>query len=84
MSFRKLLVVVVLCFVTLAAAGLVAWAQAPSAKPVPPTIISGPDLGYRMEGRDSGRAVGTLMVKINGEWVEATVGRAGVQKLTTR
>lgn len=34
-------------------------------------ILSGSDLGFRVERMEGNRAVGTLMVKINGQWIEA-------------
>lgn len=32
-------------------------------------IISGADLGFRVEGRKGSHITGTLMVRINGKWV---------------
>jgi hypothetical protein len=41
-----------------------------------PQVLSGADVGFRIEGTDfSGRPVGTLVVRINGNWVE--VGTSG-------
>ena len=54
-------------------------AQAPSQAPPPITtqaappevrIVSGADIGFRVEGNKDGRAIGTLVVRINGQWVE--------------
>ena len=41
--------------------------------PIDPYILSGPDIGFRVEGRARGGAVaGTLMVRLKtGEWVQA-------------
>jgi hypothetical protein len=57
-------------------------AQAPAQVPppindnrqAPPAarVVSGADIGFRVEGSKDGRAVGTLMVRINGQWVETT------------
>jgi len=55
-------------------------AQAPSQVPPPftsqappaPRVVSGGDIGFRLEGTKDGRAVGTLVVRINGQWVETT------------
>src|SRR5690349_9685925 len=34
-------------------------------------VVSGSDVGFRVEGADSkGRPVGTLVIRVNGEWVE--------------
>jgi hypothetical protein len=35
------------------------------------SILSGSDIGFRVEGRDrSGNPTGTLVVRLNGQWVE--------------
>ena len=39
--------------------------QAPPAR-----VLSGADIGFRVEGNKDGRAVGTLVVRINDKWVE--------------
>ena len=51
-------------------------------RPAQQTVISGTDLGFRVEGTDSkGRPVGTLVVRMNGEWVATseTMKPASVQ-----
>ena len=36
-----------------------------------PRVLSGDDVGFRVEGQDlSGKPSGTLMVRINGNWME--------------
>jgi hypothetical protein len=36
-----------------------------------PRIISGDDIGFRVEGVDlSGKPMGTLVIRVNGNWVE--------------
>jgi hypothetical protein len=42
-------------------------------------IISGEDVGFRIDGIDGDKVVGRIVVRINGEWVEA-----GVQTATQR
>jgi hypothetical protein len=35
-----------------------------------PRIVSGNDLGFRVEGTDlSGKPVGNLVIQVNGEWI---------------
>jgi len=34
-------------------------------------IFSGADIGFRVEGTQSGQVIGTLMVRVKGQWVEA-------------
>lgn len=51
--------------------------------PVNPTIVSGDDIGFRVEGHRGGIAIGTLMVKVDGKWVEADPnGIPGVRRST--
>jgi hypothetical protein len=38
---------------------------------VKPTVLSGSDVGFRVEGQRGNVAVGTIVIKVNGEWVEA-------------
>ena len=37
-----------------------------------PRIVSGNDIGFRLEGTDpsTGRPTGTLMLRLNGEWIQ--------------
>lgn len=51
--------------------GLAAWPHAQTAvlpNPVPPVVLAGPDVGFRMTGVKRGTPVGQLVVRINGEW----------------
>ena len=51
--------------------GLAAWSRAQTAvlpNPVPPVVLAGPDVGFRMTGVKRGTPVGQLVVRINGEW----------------
>jgi hypothetical protein len=43
-------------------------------RPAAPRIVSGTDIGFRIEGTDvrTGNPTGTLVVRIDGEWVEIT------------
>lgn len=36
-------------------------------------VLSGSDLGFRVERVDGGRAVGTFVVKVDDKWVEVTM-----------
>ena len=62
----------------------VAWgaSQAVQVQPVPPTVVSGADFGFRVEGRKGDTRVGSLVVRVNGQWVEAQF--ASGAKLITR
>ena len=35
-----------------------------------PTIVSGPDLGFRIDRTQNGIALGNLVVRIDGRWVD--------------
>ena len=86
MSLHKRIGVVVVSVSLLLAAGLWVHAQAPVPPPAQaqaPTVISGSDLGFRVDGRKGNTPLGTLVVRINGQWVEAEFG-AGVKRLTAR
>ena len=50
---------------------------------VPPKILSGPDIGFRVESIEprSGSVLGRIVVNVNGKWVDAYVG-GGAAKLT--
>ncbi len=38
---------------------------------MPPMMLSGPDIGFRVEGFNrGGLPTGTLMVRMGGEWIE--------------
>jgi hypothetical protein len=83
MSLRHWVGVLVVCVVALAALEVFGSAQVREFNT--PTIISGPDLGLRVEGQDRGnRLVGTLVVRINGQWVEVSLNRPGSYPLTQR
>jgi hypothetical protein len=69
-------------FVLIVGLGIFASAQAPAPTP---GIVSGPDIGFRVERTLPDRAVGTLMVRVNGQWVEAWVsGKGGIVPLQVK
>jgi hypothetical protein len=45
---------------------------------VAPTVMTGSDLGFRVESTKGDIAVGKLVVRINGRWIDAQVGSGGV------
>ena len=57
-----------------------AWAmsQLVMIDPVTSRVVTGGDVGFRVEGlRGGSTPVGTLVVRVNGEWVEAEVKLPG-------
>jgi hypothetical protein len=79
MLFRNRLVVVVLWLTTLAA--VATFAQ--NRQSQPPMVYSGNDLGFRVDTSQSrgDMIVGTLVVRVNGQWVEASFAR-GIRPAT--
>ena len=72
--FRKHLTVVVLVVLGLVGAGVWASAQMYLAEPVdPPVVLSGPDLGFRIEERRGEAVYGRLVVRVDGQWIEVNV-----------
>lgn len=68
---KRLILLWLASLITVAAASATfTWAQT---RQTEPRILSGPDIGFRVEGRDprNGTPTGTLMIRLNGEWVEA-------------
>ena len=60
-------------------------AQAPIV-PFPPNenILTGPDIGFRVDGMHQGKVVGTMMVRLkDGSWVEAQFGMPRIRPLQT-
>jgi hypothetical protein len=45
---------------------------------VAPTIIAGPDLGFRVESAQNNIPIGKIVVRIDGHWVDAQVGSSGI------
>ena len=61
-------------FLLIGSLAIYSWAQVPTQ---PSDLVSGPDIGFRVERTLPDRAVGTLMVRVNGKWVEAWVSAKG-------
>jgi hypothetical protein len=81
MALPKRLAFIGLGIVSLVIVAALARAQTPAPRGSSPTIISGSDLGFRIAGQRGDRVTGTLMVRINGEWVVAEPV-AGIKALT--
>jgi hypothetical protein len=88
---KKMLLLAVVCVVSMFAAGVWGYAQAPLPQPAPrspgtnaqPTVISGPDLGFRVDGHKGNAPLGRFVVRIDGQWVEIEEA-AGVRRLSSR
>lgn len=67
--------IAILWAASVAAAAAFASPQAPEFRPVrEPRILSGPDIGFRVTGMYGDVPAGTLMIRVNGAWVEAHLG----------
>ena len=71
MSIRTRIGLAVVWVGSLVAAAAIAAAQARMTTPLPePIVLSGADLGFRVEGRQGGTPVGQIVVRFEGKWVE--------------
>ena len=83
MRARGLVWVFVIVLIACAAAW--SYAQSLQVTPVTPTVLSGADFGFRVEGNRAGTPIGTLVIKMNGQWVEAEIGGDGrTKRITSR
>src|SRR5437870_9191430 len=81
MSVRARIVHVILWVASLATVATFARGRVLQMVPLPaPTVVSGNDLGFRIEGTQGATPVGRLVVRRNGQWVEVTFG-SGVPKI---
>jgi hypothetical protein len=70
MAIRR--IISTLAFLVLAGLSAYAFAQSRQQTPVrEPFVLSGNDIGFRVEARSGTTPVGRLVVRIGGEWVEA-------------
>ena len=71
MMARNRIAAIVFWAISLIVVGMFARAQTPAPRGSTPTIISGGDLGFRVERQRGDHVAGTLVVRINGQWVVA-------------
>lgn len=70
---RKSLTMWILGLAGVAAISAGLFAQSQPGRADSSRIITGDDIGFRVEGKDlRGNPTGTLMVRVNGQWVPAT------------
>ena len=81
MSIRTRISLIIVAVV--AAVGVWVSAQVMPSPVDPPIVVSGSDVGFRISGRKGSTPVGTIVVKVNGQWVDAQLGGV-VTKLDTR
>jgi hypothetical protein len=73
MAIRRWAILGVLWLISLVAVGVSA--QAPLWRPLPePRVFFGEEVGFRVEGLRGEVPTGVIVIKVNGNWVEAQVG----------
>jgi hypothetical protein len=73
MAFRGRLAVALVWIASLVAFAQFAKAQTPMMNRLPsPIIVSGSDIGFRVEGHMGNIPAGTLVIRVNGQWVVPT------------
>ena len=60
-------------------------AQVLQPRPVqPPVVLSGSDIGFRVEGQRGDAVTGTLVVRVDGKWIDAQLAGRGPLRLSAR
>jgi len=81
MTIRARILIAVLWIGSLLAVGAVTYAQSQARefRRLPePKVMTGGDIGFRVDGVYGNMPTGTVVIQVNGQWVEALVGRPGV------
>ena len=68
MSKRSCVVVLVVSLLAIVSTVLMGQSRTPAVGD--PVVLSGDDLGFRIDRHEGGRPIGTLVVRVNGRWVE--------------
>jgi hypothetical protein len=81
---RKWIGIGIVLAATLVGGGLWAHAQVqlPNGRPDDGTVLTGNDLGFRVETSGPDSVTGRLVVRLNGKWVEAKSSGVGIKRLT--
>jgi hypothetical protein len=78
MSFRRIAALGIF-----SALAIIAVASFVMAQPAPtvPTVVFGNDVGFRIEGQRGQTPVGKLVVRIDGQWVEAALSNVAAPRI---
>jgi hypothetical protein len=83
MSIRARMIIAVLWIGSLMGVGAIthAQSQAKELRRLPePRVMTGGDVGFRVEGMYGEMPTGTIVIRVNGQWVEVMVGTPGIGK----
>jgi hypothetical protein len=84
MRFRLFALTIAIAILSSLATWKVATAQVTAIRPIEPRVISGADIGFRVDSLRGATPLGRLVIKVNGQWVETDIGPGWVQPLSTR
>lgn len=77
--------VILAAVVLVIAMGIWAFAQVGEERKVqPPVTVMGENVGFRIEAYKGDTVLGTLVVRVNGKWVDAQAGIGGTRRLTSQ
>lgn len=75
MSYRRVALIATLWLLSLVAMAAAVTAQVRPTVPLPePKILSGADVGFRVEAMHGQTPVGSIVIRVNGEWVTVQEG----------
>jgi hypothetical protein len=81
MSKRACIVLGLAWVLSLVVVAAVTAGQAKAYQPLPePKVMTGDDVGFRVEGMYGPEPAGTIVVRVNGQWVEASLAPGSVTK----
>jgi hypothetical protein len=84
MTSRRWIAVVVVLVASLFAVAAFVTAQSRQTVPLPESLVlSGTDVGFRVEGKQGNTPIGRIVVRIDGKWVEAQFS-GGLAPVLTR
>jgi hypothetical protein len=81
MSIRARMIIAVLWIGSLLGVGVITHAQSQAKELRPlrePKVMTGGDIGFRVDGMYGEMPTGTIVIRVNGQWVEAMVGKPGI------
>ena len=81
----KIRVVILTAIMLVMGLGMWGFAQVGEERRVQPTVtVMGDDVGFRIEAYKGDTVLGTLVVRVNGKWVDAQAGVGGTRRLTVQ